>query len=124
MKTDFRNLLDGIRQRPGMYFTAPVSVEVVAAYVQGYDAGCDGQQLSGFQGWLAEQLGQGQNLTWSALAKKLAFRRAEAMGHQESDLERLAVGQFLQLVLEYLDARNHAEPKIEPIKRRTLARGR
>jgi hypothetical protein len=74
--------------------------------------------------WLAEQVGQGQNLTWSALAKKLAFRRAEALDHQESDLEGLAVGQFLQLVLEYLDARNRAEPKIEPIKRRTLARGR
>lgn len=124
MKTDFRSLLDGIRQRPGMYCAVPVSVDVVAAFVQGYDAGSGGQQLTGFESWLAERLGSGENLIWFSLAKKLAFRRAEATGQQESDLESRAVSQFLHLVLEYLDAKDHAELTIKPIRKRTVAPGR
>ena len=124
MKTEFKSLLDNIRLRPGMYFAAPLSFDVVAAFVQGYGVSSDGQQLADFQPWLAEQLGYGENLAWAALARKLAFRRAEAMGQQESDLESRAASQFLQLVVEYLDARSHAELAIEPIRKRTLAPGR
>ena len=79
MKTDFRNVLDGIRQRPSMYF-APLSVDVVAAYVQGYEAGSDGQQLSGFQLWLAEQLGQGQNLALVRLGQEACFSSSRGHG--------------------------------------------
>ena len=124
MKTDFKNLLDAIRQRPGMYFAAPLSFDVVAAFVQGYGVSSDGQQLADFQPWLCEQLGYGENLAWAALARKLAFHRAEAMGQEESDLESRAASQFLQLVVEYLDARSRAELAIEPIRKRTLAPGR
>ncbi len=124
MKTDFKVLLDGIRQRPGMYFAEPLSFDVIAAFVQGYGASSDGRQLFDFQPWLSEQLGYGENLAWTALARKLAFRRAEAMDQQQPDLESRAVDQFLLLVLEYLDARSHAELTIEPIRKRTLAPGR
>jgi hypothetical protein len=69
---DFRTRFAEISRRPGLY-GLDGSFGQFTDYVEGVDAGCDGQFLTGFREWLVVRLGEGDNLAWPGLVLRLAF---------------------------------------------------
>jgi hypothetical protein len=96
-------LFDNVRRRTGMYFQQE-TYAVVAAFVQGYDAACEGGLLAGFREWLVVRLRKGSNLGWSALVQHAAFQNSafpqEVLG-EDRDAERVAIDTLFDLLIEF-----------------------
>lgn len=96
-------LFDNVRRRTGMYFQQE-TYAVVAAFVQGYDAACEGGLLAGFREWLVVRLGKASNLGWSALVQHAAFPNAaspqEVLG-VNGDADRVAIDTLFDLLIEF-----------------------
>ena len=97
-------VFDAVRRRPGMYFQSP-SYDCVAAFVQGYDAACDGRLLLGFREWLVRQLGYGANLAWPALVLLVTFGSSSIPRDEADDAagELAAIDSLFDLI-ERFDA--------------------
>jgi hypothetical protein len=59
-------ILQGVLQRPSMYFQ-PVTYDTAVAYLYGFDAAMSGGALIGLREWLIVRLGFGNDLAWSEL---------------------------------------------------------
>lgn len=66
-----RELLSALRKRPGL-LGLDGSFGQYCAFVEGMNAARDGQLLAGFRELLITRLGDGNNLTWPALLRRLA----------------------------------------------------
>jgi hypothetical protein len=66
-----RELLAAIRRRPGL-FGLDGSFGQYCAFVEGMNAARDGQLLTGFREMLIARLGDGNNLTWPGLVRRVA----------------------------------------------------
>lgn len=98
-----RSLFESVRSRTGMYFSQE-TYAVVAAFVFGYDAACEGGLLAGFREWLVVRLRTGSNLHWTALVLHAAF--PDAASPQEaasagSAAERHAIDTLFDLLAEF-----------------------
>jgi hypothetical protein len=86
-----------------MYFQRE-TYAVVAAFVLGYDAACEGGLLAGFREWLIVRLGTGSNLSWSALVLHAAFPDAASPQDEASvspAAERHAIDKLFDLLEEF-----------------------
>ncbi len=102
-----REVFEAMRARPGMY-VRDVRYSVVAAFLLGYDAACEGGVLVGFREWLAVRLGAGWNLDWQALVLDIAFpetQSAEAAVSASPDSEQRAIDTLFALIAEFEEAR-------------------
>jgi hypothetical protein len=67
---NYRELLQSVKRRPGMYGINGAYSSAVA-FVLGCDAAMSGTLLHGFREWLIVRLGDGNNLAWHALVMRV-----------------------------------------------------
>jgi hypothetical protein len=98
-----RSLFESVRKRTGMFFQQE-TYAVVAAFLFGYDAACEGGVLAGFREWLVVRLGGGANLSWTALVLHVAFPDAPSpqdVVSVEPATERHAIDTLFELLEEF-----------------------
>lgn len=96
----FREVLEAVEPDPHRLIPYP-SVETALAFVRGLELR-DGQDpLAGFQPWLVDRLGGGDNVTWAGLAR-LVVRPGEPLPRAPGPDEDAKARAVIQLVLEYL----------------------
>ena len=66
----FEQLVELLCQRPGM-FVSPVTFGAVCAYLNGFDAARSHGPLIGLHPWLVVRANDGNNWTWTGLARSL-----------------------------------------------------
>lgn len=64
-------VFENIEKRTEMYLRER-TFAAVAAFVQGYDAACEGGVLGGFREWIIVNFSLSPNLTWTALIVELS----------------------------------------------------
>jgi hypothetical protein len=99
----FGVLVEHLCSRPGMYVHPP-TVDTVCAFIDGFDAGRHGVLLLGFQQWLVVRTNGGNNLHWSALAKRVLS--AESASEADQGDERHQIRDMGRLIAEYLRYRD------------------
>lgn len=103
MMKSHAELFEDVRKRTGMYF-GEETYEVVAAFVIGYNAACEGGVLSGFREWLVMRVGSGANLAWPALVLDCAFpdsRPPEEALSAGPEAQRHAIDTLFALLAEF-----------------------
>jgi hypothetical protein len=104
----FREHLELIRTRPGMYGLDGSYGDYVT-YLYGYDAGTQGSALLGFREWLLLRLGRRSSFVWSSLITELAVPGdSGSFGHRGLDEEqnRTAVRALFQFLGDFLQDRD------------------
>src|SRR5436190_48179 len=103
-------VLDHMRKQPGMYFPR-VEFDLVAAFINGFNAAIHGGLLLGFRQWLIVRLGHGNNLPWDALVLRLTFPEAESLGGQllQGDNQKRAVESLFDLLDAFLFEQGSSE---------------
>ncbi|MEV6478932.1 hypothetical protein [Streptomyces sp. NPDC051576] len=104
----FREHLELIRKRPGMYGLDGSYGDYVT-YLHGYDAGTRDSALLGFREWLLLKLGDRSNFVWSRLVTQLALpETTPGRGYKDLDEKQnsVAVEALFQLLGEFLHDRD------------------
>ncbi|MEU9447650.1 hypothetical protein [Streptomyces sp. NPDC048277] len=104
----FREHLELIRTRPGMY-GLDGSYGNYVTYLYGYDAGTQGSALLGFREWLLLKLGRHSSLVWSSLITELAVPGAsKSFGYRGLDEEQnqTAVQALFKFLGDFLQDRD------------------
>jgi hypothetical protein len=104
---DYRTLFENIHRRPGLY-GLDGSYAQFCAFVSGVDHGNDGALLTGFREWLVTRAGKGNNLTWPALVRHLAFPgtdRPAAAPTDSPQTNQAAADRLFALLAEFFDLR-------------------
>lgn len=83
-----------------MWLRSP-SLELVIAFVQGYDTALAGGLLAGFREWMIVRVDGGSNLAWTALVPL-------ALDSSPRDTDAQIEG-FFQLLEEFLAAKNASD---------------
>jgi len=91
-------LIEALRSRPGM-FVNPQTLDVITAFLRGYDAALYGGLLIGFREWLIVRSDGGNNLAWEALARDL-------LGKNLLGDEMKAIEMLFGLLEEFTNARD------------------
>jgi hypothetical protein len=91
-------VLGNLRKRPGMYI-CPVTYDTAVAFVDGYDTATQRGLLVGFHEWLVVKVGEGNNLTWSALVSDLMQRTTPLKELKNPDDHKAAI-EFLFATLD------------------------
>jgi hypothetical protein len=98
-------VLANLRKRPGMYLY-PVTYDIAAAFVDGYDTATQGGLLVGFREWLVVKLDEKSNLAWPARVIDL-MQRTTGMKELKSPDNHKAAIEFLFATLDqFLDERD------------------
>jgi hypothetical protein len=89
----------------------PVTYDVVAAFVAGFDTACEGGVLVGFKEWLVPRVGSGRNLGWERLVLDVAFPNAisarDALAGEAAN--RHAIDTLFDLIEQFDKARSEFE---------------
>ncbi|TXC95895.1 hypothetical protein [Streptomyces sp. ISID311] len=104
----FREHLELIRTRPGMY-GLDGSYGNYVTYLCGYDEGARGTALLGFREWLLLRLGRPSSLVWPSLIAEQALPGvAHAFGHRNLDEQqnRVAVEALFRFLGDFLRDRD------------------
>jgi hypothetical protein len=107
--TRYRNhraAFDNVRRYPGMYFSE-VRFDVVAAFIQGFDAAYEGGVLIGFKEWIVLRLGYGTNLYWVPLVLDAAFPDQKPGAMFGVSLSAADEKKAIDKLFELLDAFEH-----------------
>ncbi|MFJ5996561.1 hypothetical protein [Streptomyces sp. NPDC092370] len=115
----FREHLELIRTRPGMYGLDGSYGDYVT-YLHGYDAGSRDSALLGFREWLLLKLGHESSFVWSALVTELALPGASrAFDYRNLDQEQsqVAVDALFQFLEGFLRDRDEQRDGLRSIFR-------
>lgn len=69
---DYEQMFSQVRNSVGLYLPGKSFAEA-AAMIMGIDMAMNGEALRGFREWLVPRIGDGMNLSWSALVARIAF---------------------------------------------------
>ncbi|MFJ6901099.1 hypothetical protein [Streptomyces hokutonensis] len=104
----FREHLELIRKRPGMYGLDGSYGDYVT-YLHGYDAGTRDSALLGFREWLLLKLGHHSSFVWSRLVTELVLPEASpGRGYRDLDEKQnsVVVEALFRLLGEFLQDRD------------------
>ena len=99
----YRELFEQVRLRPGM-FLPETSFAAAVSFVVGYDLACEGDVLRGFREWLLLRSGgNGWNLSWPGLVRKVVFPDDAVFGEPTTTPEahRRAIDSMFALIAEF-----------------------
>jgi hypothetical protein len=96
----FEQLVGHICARPQMY-VHPKTFDSVCAYLSGFDSARNGGPLMGLHPWLVVRAGDGNNLHWPRLARRLLTADPGDADLSEEEREIRALGRLLAEFFEY-----------------------
>ena len=102
------SILDGLKTRPSMYLRV-VNYDSVAACVQGFDLGTDGEFLNGFGEWLRDRVDpKFHNMSWSVLVLCIAFPESKTPWNEldSAASNTTAIRTLFDCLSEFCNAKN------------------
>jgi hypothetical protein len=85
---EWQDRLADVLRRPGAYGLR--TLEQAVAFIGGFDAGLEWAPLAGFREWLVGKTGEGANLAWPALIKRVgSIQYSEGEGQVAAFFELL-----------------------------------
>lgn len=102
---NFPELLRDVQKRPGAYGLNG-TFESCVAFVNGCDAASDWNLLKGFREHLSSRLGEGANLVWWELVRRLHTAEADHIAPVSAPAEALLVETMFDRLVQF--AENHA----------------
>jgi hypothetical protein len=96
----FEELVEKIARHPDC-FVIPANFSTVCAFIDGFDMARSSGPLMGLKPWLVMRVGDGNNLHWTGLAKRICSTMLLGDGSPDEESSIRELGKLLSEFLEY-----------------------